>query len=227
MAERIPHAEAHVEGAKKNSDGPKWKWRTSTLGLILMALATLGSSWCGYQSTVWEGIQMFRLVDSAEVSRNAHELAVKAMQQRALDAALFVEYARDINDGKTRLADFFLARMRPELRDAIQAWVATHPLKNPDAPATPFRMPQYKVKEDSEVEKLNAESRSEYAAGRFANRTSDTYMLLAVLYATSLFLAGLVSAVEERRPRIVTLFMATIIFSAATILLTRLPVAKL
>jgi hypothetical protein len=226
MAEKIPHAEIHVERVKK-SDDPKWTSRTSTLGLILMALATIASSWCGYQATLWEGLQIFRLVDSAALSRQANELEAKANQIRALDSMLFVEYARDINDGKTRLANFFLARMRPELQEAIKAWEATHPLKNSDAPATPFRMPQYKVKEDVAIEDFNARSHSAYDAGRFANRTSDTYTMLAVLYASSLFLAGLVSAIQERRARIVTLVMAAFIFSIATILLTRLPAAKL
>ncbi len=226
MTEKIHHAEIHMEGVK-SSDGPKWKRRTTTLGLILMGLATLGSSWGGYQSTLWEGIEIFKLVDSAEFARNASESAIKAMQRRTLDASLFVEYARDVNDGKTRLAAFIFARMRPEMREAVEAWEATHPLKNPDAPATPFLMPQYKVKEDTEVAELNAQSRSAHTAGRFANRTSDAYTLLAVLYATSLFLAGLVSAVEERRARIVTLFMAMIVFSLATVLLTRLPAARL
>jgi hypothetical protein len=226
MTEKIHHAEVHMESAK-SSDRPKWNRRTSTLGLLLMGLATLGSSWCGYQSTLWEGIEIFKLVDSAEFARNANESAIKAMQRRTLDASLFVEYARDVNDGKTRLSAFIFARMRPEMQDAIKAWEATHPLKNPDAPATPFLMPQYKVKEDAEVAELNAQSHSAHNAGRFANRTSDTYTLVAVLYATSLFLAGLVSAIEERLARIVTLSMAAIVFSLATILLARLPAAKL
>ena len=46
---------------------------------------------------------------------------------------------------QTELADFYFKRFREEFRPAVDAWVATRPLKNPNAPLTPFAMPQYKL----------------------------------------------------------------------------------
>lgn len=204
----------------------RWKHRTGTLALILMGLATIGSSWCGYQSSLWDGIQTFQLADSAALSRDANEKAIVATQQRAQDAAFFVEYARDISQGNTYLANFFLYRTRQELRDAINAWAATHPLKNPGAPSTPFVMPQYQVKADKEAADLRSRAQTSHKEAQQANVTSDTYTLLTVLQSTALFLAGLVSTIDERRARILTLSLGLLVFFLATAVVLHLPVAR-
>jgi hypothetical protein len=224
MAETVADTEANVAPAK---DSTRWNWITSTLGLILMGLATIGSSWCGYQSNLWEGIQTFKLTDAAAFSRDADESAIRATQQRAVDAALFVEYARDMYDGKTELSAFILARMRPELQKAIQAWALTRPRENANAPSSPFVMPEYQVKADADAAELNARSTSAHDEAQKANKTGDTYTLLTVLYATVLFLAGLVSTIDERRARLVTLIMGGVVFMAASLVLLHLPVAQI
>jgi hypothetical protein len=224
MAETVADTEANVAAAK---DSTRWNWITSTLGLILMGLATIGSSWCGYQSNLWEGIQTFKLTDAAAFSRDADESAIRATQQRAVDAALFVEYARDMYDGKTELSAFILARMRPELQKAIQAWALTRPRENANAPSSPFVMPEYQVKADTDAAELNARSTSAHDEAQKANKTGDTYTLLTVLYATVLFLAGLVSTIDERRARLVTLIMGGVVFMAASLVLLHLPVAQI
>ena len=208
-------------------DATNWKSRTMTFGLVLMGLTTLGSSWCGFQSSLWDGVQTFHLMDSADFSRQANEKASLATQQRTLDASLFVEYARDLADGKTHLAEFFLDRTRPELRDAIKAWTATQPVKNPNAPPTPFLMPQYHVKADDESADFSSRAQASHDLAQKANMTSDSYTLLTVLFATGLFLAGLVSTIDEKRARLVTLLMGAVISIIATVALLRLPIARL
>ena len=54
------------------------------------------------------------------------------------------------------LADFYFKRFRDEFQPAVNAWVATRPLKNPDAPLTPFAMPQYKLAAQAEADRLDA-----------------------------------------------------------------------
>lgn len=227
MADTIADAGTNDADDEKKTAADRWKRRTSTFGLILMGLATLGSSWCSFQSSLWDGIQTFKLMDSAGFSRRANELTIRATQQRVVDGALFVEYARDIGDEKTHAAEFIFARMRPGLQKAINAWMAMHPLKNPDAPVTPFVMAEYQVLLDSEVVDINARADAAHDSAQRANRTSDSYTLLTVLYSTALFLAGLVSAIHERRSRLVTLIMGVVVFAIASGLLLRLPVAQI
>jgi hypothetical protein len=46
---------------------------------------------------------------------------------------------------ESRLADFHRKRFRSEFRPAVAAWVAAHPLKNANAPLTPFAMSTYRL----------------------------------------------------------------------------------
>ena len=206
---------------------PHWERTSYTFALLLMALGTLGSSWCGYQSSLWDGRQTFALMDASALGRQANEKDIFANQQRGLDAALFVEFARNLTEGKTQLNEFFLARMRPALREAIQAWAATRPLKNPAAPPTPFVMPQYRVQAEIEAKELYVHSQALYDQARKANMTSDIYTLLTVLYTAGLFLAGLVSGFDDRRMRRMILMLSFGVSLVATAMLSRLPIASL
>ena len=42
-------------------------------------------------------------------------------------------------------ADFYAERFRGEFKPAFDAWLATKPLANPDAPPSPFEMAEYRV----------------------------------------------------------------------------------
>jgi hypothetical protein len=198
--------------------------RSARLALTVMALATLGSSWCGYQASLWNGIQTFHLADAFTLARQADLKSTTANQIRALDAALFLEYTRELQQN-TKGSQFLLARMRPELREAIKAWSATQPLKNPNAPTTPFVMPQYRVKPEGEAQQLSARSTDSRQAAQTANMNSDTYSLLTVLYTAALFLSGLVSGFEDRRVRQIVLAFSMIMIVIATLFLLRLPMA--
>ncbi len=206
---------------------PRWERTTYTVALLLMALGTLGSSWCSYQSSLWDGRQTFALMDASTLGREANEKAIFANQQRGLDASFFVEYVRELSKGDAQLSEFFLARMRPDFRAAIQAWAATHPLKNPAAPATPFVMPQYRVQAEIESKELSARSEALYNQARKANMTSDVYTLLTVLYTAGLFLAGLVSGFDDRRMRRMIITLSFAVLLVATAMLARLPIASL
>ena len=67
-----------------------------------------------------------------------------------IDVATFTQWVNAYAQKQTELADFYFKRFRTEFRPAVDAWVATRPLKNPGAPLTPFAMPQYKL--DARVE---------------------------------------------------------------------------
>jgi hypothetical protein len=225
MAEAVNNAGGSAGQAGQAAGTRDWDRRTNTLALLLMALATLGSSWSSYQAALWDGIQTFLLMDAASQSRDADEKALTANGQRAVDGALFVEYARDLSGGQALLAEFFLARMRPELQQAIQAWMATEPLKNPNAPATPFVMPQYRLRVDDEARESAAKSDATYKKAREANLTSDSYTLLGVLFTASLFLAGLIAGFREKRMRRMVLILSSTALLIAAVAMAGLPIA--
>src|SRR5271154_4363472 len=72
---------------------------THVISLLLMAVATLGSAWSGFQASLWNGIQTFRLADATKLGGLATEERVVANQHRNLDAAVFIEYCRAVSEG--------------------------------------------------------------------------------------------------------------------------------
>jgi hypothetical protein len=63
-------------------------------------------------------------------------------------------YARD----ETELANVYFKRFRAEFKPAVHAWIATRPLRNPDAPLTPLAMPQYRLPADRDAKQLDAKA---------------------------------------------------------------------
>jgi hypothetical protein len=196
------------------------------LALLLMAMATLGAAWSTYQSSLWNGVQTFNLTDAARSAREASQAEMRANQQRALDAALVVQCSRDFYDGKQHLVRFFLARMRPELREAFEAWIATEPHKNPNAPATPFVMPQYHLELDDRAKASQVEASANYEKARKANRTGDIYTLATGIYTSALFLAGLVSGFDRKITRRVLLALSFSMLLLAVMIMAGNPVAR-
>ncbi len=213
-----------TDAARESKSWRSWDHRTNMMAVVLMAAATLGSSWCAYQSSLWGGLQTFRLMDAAAQSRAASEKSITSNQLRTVEAALFVEFARSMYAGKTELSNFVLSRMRPEMREAVRAWIATQPLKNPQAPSTPFVMPQYQAKVDEEARELEAKSAATYQEAREANRTGDTYAMAGVLFTASLFLAGLVSGFDQKLVRWIILAMSLSMLITALLVTVGLPV---
>jgi hypothetical protein len=196
------------------------------LGLALMALATIGSAWSGFQSSLWSGVQTFALSDALRAGRIASEKDLLSSQQRTLDGQAFMEYSRALAEGNASLAKFLHDRMRPEFLPALDAWLATKPLRNPNARASPFALPLYQLKaerESLEQERLAAEANSK---ARQANLASDSYTLLVFLYTPGLFLAGLAGSLIDRRFKCINIVLSLAFIVAATVLLFGLPVAR-
>ncbi|HEY6305362.1 MAG TPA: hypothetical protein VI488_02755 [Candidatus Angelobacter sp.] len=223
MAERN---KPDTASAHAGEDTGRQSYRTNMIAVLLMAAATLGSSWSAYQSSLWNGVQTFRLMDAAALSRAADKKTLAANQLRSVEASLFVEYARDVHEGRIALSEFLFARMPPELQRAIKAWIATQPMKNPQAPATPFVMPEYRVMAEDEARELKTKSDATYDEAQRANRTSDTYMMIGVLYTAALFLAGLVSGFDQRLPRRMILVLSISILIGALVIMVQQPVRR-
>lgn len=196
-----------------------------TLSLLLMALATLGSAWSGFQSGLWNGIQTFRLADSTKASRLSSQGELIASQQRTVDAAIFVAYARAMSEHNTVLAEFLHDRMRPEFRPAMDAWLATKPMKTKNAPASPFDMAEYHLRAEQQAANFDVSAGAFRAQAQGANSAGDSYTLAVLLFTSALFLAGLVTTFDDVGSRWTTIALSSGFIVAACFILFSLPVA--
>ena len=102
---------------------------------------------------------------------------------------------------------------------AFDAWLATDPKSNPDAPKSPFSMPEYTVSFAQEAERLEQEASKTFEEGNAANQVSDDYILNTVILASVLFLAGVQSRIKSvpLRMNIVLLGSLILIYGLMTI----------
>jgi hypothetical protein len=114
--------------------------RLEIAAAVLLGLATTASAWCAYQSNLWSGVQMFRLVATNDAARKSAQLTLAANQTQSVDVQLLFVYVEASIRGDKRLADFAYRRFRPEARKAMDAWLQTDPFNNPNAPVRFFRI---------------------------------------------------------------------------------------
>jgi hypothetical protein len=200
--------------------------RLEIASAVLFGLAATASAWCGYQSNLWTGAQTFSLVAADEAARKSTQLTLQATQLQTIDLGFFTTFVEASFRGDKKLADFALARFRPEARRAVDAWLQTDPFNNPNAPVRPFAMAEYASPEREAAKRADQEQARIMAAAQQASRASDEYVLLTVRFAAVLFFGGIVSTFESRRLRTSVFVLAVALFTLTTIVLATLPIYR-
>jgi hypothetical protein len=210
------------------SEAPPQKTALDRLEIVataLLALATVATAWSGYQSTRWGQ----EVTKSLSASNQARALATRADDlantQTSIDVATFSSWVDAYAREETVLADFYFARFREEFRPAVEAWVATMPLQNPDAPLTPFVMPEYQLEARDEAERQDEITAENSANSRRNLQRQSNYVLGVVLFATALFFAGMSTRVSARSLRLVILGMGSLVFLGTVVWIATSPVS--
>ena len=198
--------------------------RIELAATVLLAVAAVATAWAAYQSARWHGQQARAQSASIAARVESTRAANVANRQAQIDVALFTQcvdaYARD----ETKLADFYRKRFRPEFEPAFEAWVATKPRTNSDAPLSPFAMPQYKLAATAQADGLEtqAAAASMKVGGYIQN--ADNYSLAVVLFAASLFFAGISTRLRSITARAVVLGLGYVLFLGTLIWVATFPV---
>ncbi|HET9937951.1 MAG TPA: hypothetical protein VFQ28_04125, partial [Gaiella sp.] len=109
-------------------------------------------------------------------------------------------------------------------KPAVDAWIATKPLKNANAPLTPFAMPQYRLAARADAERLDANAEVLAGQARTNVQRSTNYVLGVVLFAVALFFAGMSTKLRERRLQAALLALGAVFFVGTVVFLATLPV---
>jgi len=182
--------------------------RFEGVATILLAVAALAAAWSGYQASLWDGVGSTHDADAAAVRTRAATAAGEANQLRLADLGVVESFVNATLTGNATLADFYRERARPELKPALDAWIAAHPLTNPNAPPSPLSMPEYKVAKDAEAARLAADADKANAESRRASHVSNRYTLATLLLAAVLFFAAISERFEVFVPRVTLLSLA-------------------
>jgi hypothetical protein len=198
--------------------------RIELLATVLLAAAALAAAWSTFQTGRWRGAQASNTGRSTAARVQSSQASTRAGQLTQIDIATFIQWVNAQSAGNQKLAGFYRRRFRPEFRPAFDAWIATRPRDNPKAPATPFTMPQYRPAEVERAKRLEATADRRLAAAARANRNADDYLLTVVLFASSLFFAGICTKLSSSKQREVLLGLGYLVFLAAVIWAATIPV---
>jgi hypothetical protein len=199
--------------------------RLELAATVLLAIAAVATAWAAYQSARWHGQQAKAQSASIAARVESTKAANVANREGQIDVALFTQwvdaYARD----ETRLTRFYRKRFRPEFQPAFEAWVATKPRTNPDAPLSPFALPQYKLAASAQADRLEAQAgAASETVGQYIQR-ADNYSLAVVLFAASLFFAGISTRLHSRTPRTLVLGLGYVLFLGSLVWIATFPVS--
>jgi hypothetical protein len=195
------------------------------MATVLLALAALATAWSSYQASRWNGEQA-EAASRANASRtNAARAADLASNQTQIDISTFIQWVDATAHGDQALQQFYEQRFRPEFRPAFDAWLATQPLTNPQAPPTPFTMPEYDLAAKEDAATLDAQTNALAAEVPRNVQRATNYVLGVVLFAVALFFAGMSTKVHGRGPRQALLILGSVVFLGAAAWIASLPVS--
>lgn len=202
--------------------GREWQ---ELLVTVLLAVAAVATAWSSYQATRWHGEQAEAASRTNAVRIEAARAAGLSEAQREVDVATFIAWVDADGTGEKELASFYQSRFRPEFKTAFDAWVATNPFENTNAPSTPFAMPEYEVASMKEAERLDNESEAAAAEVRTDIQRASNYVLSVVLYAVAMFFAGMSTKLTSRRLRTTLIVSGYIVLIASLSWIATFPVS--
>ena len=192
---------------------------------VVLAVAALTIAWSGYQASRWTGEQAKAFSRANAARLESTRWSNLANAQTEIDVATFTQWVDAYARNETELADFYRKRFRKEFKPAVEAWIATRPLRNPDAPLTPFATPEYRLAANVEAERLQAAAGAESAVATRNIQRATNYVLGVVLFSAALFFAGISTRIGSPGARAVILGIGCVVLIGALAWITTFPIS--
>jgi hypothetical protein len=206
-------------------NGGERRDRVEVLATVLLALAAVATAWSSYQAARWNGEQAKATSAVNKARIDAARASDLANAQTEVDVATFSQWVDAYARKEAFLAGFYFKRFREEFKPAVNAWLATRPLRNPAAPLTPFAMPEYRLAATAEAKRLDARSEALTSEVRRNIQRSTNYVLGVVLFAVALFFAGMSTRLVGPAPRKALLVIGWVVFTGAAVWIASSPVS--
>jgi hypothetical protein len=195
------------------------------LAVVLLGLATVGTAWCGLQSSLWNGDQGDLANESAAQRIESTRLFGLATQTLAYDASSIEAYSRAVIDGDEQAQEFYrTSLMRPGLLPFLEKWQAQ--IQSGGEPPNLVTDPEYLAALQDGYKAVDAQAEELSAQADEAGRTGDSYILTTVLLATALFFAGVTSSFRYPIVRTALLTGSVLAIAVATTRIIDLPISQ-
>ncbi len=229
---------AEAEVAATEPKHPPLDW-IDIVATIVMAFAALATAWSAFQSDQWGDTMSFSLNEAGAARTESTRHFTRAGQLSSIDVATFLAWLDaakqeldsgeiDVSDGydpdPATLSGFLYERFRPEFKTAMDAWLATRPLGNPDAPPTPFVMEEYQVAEAVEADRLLQEAQDKSALAHSADDNDDKYVISTIIFAGIFLFAGLSTKMRSLAGQYIMLGFSIVLLIGGIVFLLTVPI---
>src|SRR5437667_3145845 len=211
-----------LAGSSNRKPQEKKKW-VEPVTALLMALATLSTAWCSYESAAFTRKSNRLMNEFNALERRAGLLSIQGIQQATIHTTMFMQMLAAQQAGNEKLANFYVERFPPDARKAYDAWLAEKPFENPNADPHPFVPKLYEVRGTREAAEQNFTAARRPPEARSAGNVSGQYLANTVLFATVLFFASASGKFEQQRVRSVAFVFAVAVFVFALVRTAMLP----
>jgi hypothetical protein len=192
---------------------------------VLLAVAAVATAWSSYQASRWHGEQAHSTSHTVALEIDAARAQGLADAETEVDVGVFTQWVDAEVGGDVAVADFYRQRFRDEFKPAFEAWIATEPFTNDNAPPSPFAMPEYRLAAAKQAEELDRETEASRAEAQRNRQRADNYVLGVVLFAAALFFAGMSTKLHTPNARKALLVVGCLLFLGATVWIATFPVS--
>lgn len=222
-----PRSEANEgDSASNSNDQIPWLFRhTEIVAAILLAIATVATAWCAYQSSRWNGEQATSFAEAATIRSESNREFNLAIQLQIIDTELFSLWEQAHRAGDDALVEYYEeSLMRPELLQHLDGWVPSVSDPGEGDAAHPLVSEAYLEELVDDSQRLQRESTERSHAAKQANQTSDDYVLATVIFASVLFFAGIASKFSSWRIQGGLIVLGFVMFVSGAVWIASLPV---
>lgn len=206
-----------VDAAKTGLD-----WR-ELAAVLLLAVTAVVTAWTGFQASKWGGAMSISFSEASSARIEAARLEGVANRKQTIQVSLFTQWLQAYQAKDDQLTNFLSTRFPEPLASTFPVWLDTRPLKNPDAPSTPFEMPGYVIPELTASHQADDRADAKFAEALRNNQRGDNYTVLTVAFATVLFFGALSGRMRSIRAQWAFLALGCVGFLAAASLLVFYP----
>jgi hypothetical protein len=220
IAEHKAHSAAH--GGKQVEREWHDRWISIVEAVILSFVAVL-AAYSGWAAAKWGTESSLSLAKASALRTKASRADLEAIVTRTQDSASFNAWFTAFVAGDRTAERIAVRRLRPGYRLAFDAWLATDPAHNPNAPRGPAYMPQYVIPQQATANTEDTEADKAFAEGQSAGGTSDNYIRDTVFLATVLFLVGISGHFRIRQARYALVGFGLALLAFSVVQLAGLP----
>lgn len=222
VGKEIAEHKKEVEHGEDEKVDRHERWLSIVEAVLLSAVALL-AAYSGFAAAKWGTESSVSLARASALRTKANRADLEALATRTLDSVSFNAWFTAFVAGNKRAEALARNRLRPGYRPAFDAWLATDPAHNPNAPPGPSYMPQYVIPQQAQANTLDAQADEEFTTGSDAGGTADKYVRDTVFLATVLFLIGISGHVKLRQARYGLVGLGVILLAFSVVQLLGLP----